>query len=97
MASTPPPPGTPKRPDMNCDRAMQQLWDFLDQELTDYQMAAVQHHLESCSSCFPHNAWAERFLDALHSLRDERLMPPEVKARVIEQLRLAGYSGQGST
>lgn len=80
-------------PDYNCDSAMQKLWDFLDQELTDEQMAAVRHHIESCSACFPHKAWAERFLEALHSMRDERLMPPEVKARVIEQLRAAGYSG----
>lgn len=72
---------------------MKKLWDFLDRELTDEQMAAVRHHLESCSDCFPHRAWAERFLNALHSLRDEGLMPPEVKARVIEQLRAAGYSG----
>ena len=79
--------------DINCTRALQQLWDFLDQELTDEQVAAVQRHLESCSSCFPHKEWAERFLAALHSLRDEQLMPPELKARVIEQLRLAGYSG----
>ncbi len=80
-------------PDVNCTRAMQQLWDFLDRELTDQQMAAVRSHLESCSDCFPHQAWAERFLEALHSVRDERLMPPEVKARVIERLRSAGYAG----
>lgn len=80
-------------PEVNCTRAMQQLWDFLDRELTDEQMGAVRRHVESCSSCFPHKAWAEHFLDALHSLRDERLMPPELKARVMEQLRAAGYEG----
>ncbi|HJU72210.1 MAG TPA: zf-HC2 domain-containing protein [Gemmatimonadaceae bacterium] len=96
MANTPPPSGAAQPPDINCSRAMQQLWDFLDQELTDHQMVVVRHHIESCSSCFPHKAWAERFLEALHSLRDEKLMPPEVKARVIEQLRLAGYSGASS-
>ena len=80
-------------PELNCTRAMQQLWDFLDRELTDEQMAAVREHLDSCSDCFPHKAWAERFLDALHSLRDERLMPPELKARVVEKLRGAGFAG----
>ncbi|MGQ0642680.1 MAG: zf-HC2 domain-containing protein [Gemmatimonadaceae bacterium] len=72
---------------------MQQLWDFLDRELTDEQMAAVRHHVESCSDCFPHRAWAERFLEALHSLRDEKVMPAELKARVIEKLRTAGFAG----
>lgn len=101
MTSTPPPP-SPNTPsaaahshpaEVNCTRAMQQLWDFLDRELTDEQMGVVRRHVESCSSCFPHMAWAERFLDALHSLRSERLMPPELKARVMEQLRAAGYAG----
>lgn len=80
--------------DLNCTRAMQQLWDFLDQELTDQQMAAVRQHLDSCSACFPHKAWAERFLEALHSLKDERLMPPELKARVMEKLRAAGFTAK---
>ena len=97
MTSTPPNgPGIGSQShagDVNCTRAMQQLWDFLDRELTDEQMGAVRRHVESCSSCFPHKAWAERFLEALHSLRDERLMPPELKARVIEQLRAVGYAG----
>jgi anti-sigma factor (TIGR02949 family) len=97
MTSTP--PNTPSTGshgyagEVNCTRAMQQLWDFLDRELTDEQLGAVRRHVESCSSCFPHKAWAERFLEALHSLRDERLMPPELKARVMEQLRAAGYAG----
>ena len=79
--------------DLNCTRAMQQLWDFLDRELTDKQMAEVRRHLDTCSDCFSHGAWGERFLEALHSVRDERLMPPEVKAKVIEKLRKAGYAG----
>jgi len=86
--------GSPHDPsEINCTRAMQQLWDFLDQELTDEQMRAVRHHLDSCSDCLPHGAWGERFLQALHSLRDEQMMPAELKARVIEKLRGAGFSG----
>jgi anti-sigma factor (TIGR02949 family) len=86
--SAPPPPR-----EINCRRAMQQLWDFLDAELTDEQMAAVRHHVDTCSDCLPHKAWAERFLEALHAVRDERLMPPQVKARVMEKLREVGYGG----
>jgi hypothetical protein len=55
-------------------------------------MNAVRHHLECCSDCFEHKAWGNRFLDALHALRDERLMPPELKARVMEKLKTAGYT-----
>ena len=93
---TPPPTSGGTQPpisEVNCTRAMQQLWDFLDRELTDQQMAAVRRHLDTCSDCFSHEAWGERFLEALHSVRDQRLMPPEVKAKVIEKLRRAGYAG----
>jgi anti-sigma factor (TIGR02949 family) len=90
-------PSSQHPPEVNCERAMQQLWDFLDRELTDEQMAVVRHHVDTCTDCFPHHAWAERFLDALHSLRDERLMPPELKARVMEKLKNAGFVSGGTS
>lgn len=101
MTSTPPSPPPDRSAsasgqtaaDLNCTRAMQQLWDFLDRELTDEQMGAVRRHVDSCSSCFPHKDWAEHFLEALHSLREERVMPPELKLRVMAQLRAVGFVG----
>ena len=79
-------------PGIDCRTAVQQLWDYLDQELTEDRMAVVRHHLETCERCLPHRDFGQRFLDALRATREEHLMPPEVKARVMELLAAAGYS-----
>jgi anti-sigma factor (TIGR02949 family) len=79
-------------PDINCLTAIRQLWDFLDQELTEDRMDMVRRHLEQCQRCLPHHDFARRFLDALHATRDGRLMPPELRSRVMALLVEAGYA-----
>ncbi|MGQ0537761.1 MAG: anti-sigma factor family protein [Gemmatimonadaceae bacterium] len=72
---------------------MQQLWDYLDRELSPDQMRAVEGHLTACADCLPHELWGTRFLNALHELREQRVMPPELTERVIQELRAAGFTG----
>jgi anti-sigma factor (TIGR02949 family) len=79
-------------PDIDCQTAVRQLWDYLDQELTEDRMAMVRQHLATCERCLPHEDFGTRFLAALRATREEHLMPPEVKARVMELLAAAGYS-----
>jgi anti-sigma factor (TIGR02949 family) len=79
-------------PEIDCLTAVRQLWDYLDQELTEDRMAMVRKHLASCERCLPHHDFGKRFLEALRATRAEQLMPPEVKARVMELLAEAGYS-----
>lgn len=80
-------------PDPDCVAAVRQLWDFLDDELTDERMAAVREHLRDCSACLPHAEFGERFLAALHETREDRTCPAVVRARVLEALRAAGLTG----
>ncbi len=75
---------------LNCRAAMAQLWDYLDQELTDDRMAAVRQHLSACRACLPHEEFARGFLEALASCRHEGDVPAEVRARVMERLRDEG-------
>ena len=75
---------------IDCTTAVQQLWDFLDEELTVERMAAVQAHLEQCAACLPHAQFAERFLAALQSTRESRPCPASVRRKVIESLAAAG-------
>jgi anti-sigma factor (TIGR02949 family) len=77
---------------IDCRLAMQRLWDFLDQELTEDRMAEVRRHLESCERCLPHHEFAQRFLQAMQSTRAEQLMPPEVRLKVLIKLQEAGFS-----
>ena len=78
--------------DIDCLTAIRQLWDYLDQELTEDRMAMVRRHLMQCERCLPHHDFGKRFLEAVRETRDDHLMPPEVRARVMEILAQAGYA-----
>jgi anti-sigma factor (TIGR02949 family) len=80
---------------IDCDMAIQKLWDYLDEELDDTRMAEVRRHLEECSYCLPHAEFSEKFLDALNKVRERHLMPSEAKAQVMAALAGAGYSDDG--
>lgn len=77
--------------EIDCLTAVRQLWDYLDQELTVERMTVVHHHLERCERCLPHHDFAKRFLEALNATRDDQLMPPQLRARVMERLAGAGF------
>jgi len=74
---------------------MRQLWDYLDEELTDARMAAVRDHLESCAGCLPHHDFAKAFLAAVASTRGFGGCPPTVRARVLDRLRSEGFLARG--
>lgn len=77
-------------PPVDCRSAMQQLWDYVDCELTTQRMEAVRRHLANCSHCLPHAQFAERFISALHETGDDCGCPGEVRAKVMAKLREAG-------
>lgn len=83
-------PGT--SPHVDCRSAMQQLWDFVDGELTPDRLAAVERHLTACSHCHPHAEFAERFLQAIHQTRVAGGCPEATRRKVLEQLRAAGLT-----
>jgi anti-sigma factor (TIGR02949 family) len=84
---------TDEVPDIDCPTALRQLWDYLDQELTEDRMAMMRQHMARCRRCLPHHDFDKRFLAAVRATRQEQLMPPEVKSRVMELLAEAGYTG----
>lgn len=81
-------------PGIDCRTAVQQLWDYLDEELDDARMAAVRRHLHECRSCLPHHDFGRQFLEALRSAREMKLMPPEVRIRVMQRLVEAGFRAE---
>lgn len=78
-------------PSVDCATALQELWDYLDEELTVDRMHAIRSHLHKCSPCLSHAEFAGQFLEALHKSRHERLCPKETRLRVMMTLRSAGY------
>jgi len=81
-------------PKIDCGKALQQLFDFLDDELTPERMASVREHLEGCGHCLDHAEFERRFLMALQATREERRCPAEVRAKVMASLRAAGLNLQ---
>ena len=82
---------------IDCLTAVRQLWDYLDDELSDESLLAVQHHLESCTDCLPHRDFGRQFLQALQAVKRERPMPSEVRSRVMARLAEAGFTGLPSS
>lgn len=79
--------------DMDCRTAVQQLWDYLDEELTPERMDDVRHHLERCKSCLPHHDYARVFLAALAQAREGQARAPEgLRRSVMDNLRAAGFN-----
>ena len=74
---------------MDCQQVVQQLWDYLDGELTDEKMTEVRAHLKACKGCFPHFDFEEAFLEAVRKSRAEVSCPEEVRRKVMAKLRRA--------
>jgi len=79
--------------EIDCRTAVQQLWDYLDQELTPERMAEVRGHLDRCADCLPHHDYACTFLAALSEARERDVRAPDLlRRRVMDRLRAAGFS-----
>jgi len=79
---------------VDCAAALRQLWDFLDGELTTERVRQIRAHLESCRRCHPHYDFERAFLEALGQQREDCACPGELKRRVMDSLREAGYQGR---
>ena len=72
-----------------CEETYQEIWTFLDGELTDDKRAKIKAHLDECPPC----VGAEHFEAELRKVisqkcRDE--VPESLKMRIAEALRQAG-------
>ncbi|MFL5579615.1 MAG: zf-HC2 domain-containing protein [Gemmatimonadaceae bacterium] len=79
---------------VDCTAAMRQLWEFLDGELTPDRVTLIRAHLEGCRRCHPTYDFERRFLEALGEQREDCPCPEELKRRVMDSLRSAGYQGR---
>ncbi len=78
--------------ELDCRTAVQQLWDYLDHELTPERMAEVRRHLERCGQCLPHHDYGRTFLSALSEARENDVKAPDLlRRRVLDSLRAAGF------
>jgi len=77
-----------------CADVLRQLWDFLDEELTPERMVSVRAHLDRCAGCYPEYDFERIFLDAVAATGRQRCASAELRERILEQLRFAGFTGR---
>lgn len=83
----------PMNPMLSCDEVVQQLWDYLDHELTPERMAEIAAHLSMCNRCFPHYDFERAFLRAVReAVGKGQPAPPQLRERVITALRAEGLT-----
>jgi anti-sigma factor (TIGR02949 family) len=79
----------------DCESVVRALWDFLDAELDDARLEAIDRHLAACRQCRSHADFEQRLVDELAALRREHSDPEALRARILEALREASdTSGQ---
>ena len=77
---------------MDCEEVVEQLWDYLDGELTEAKMTEVRAHLKACHGCFPHFDFEKAFLEAVAKSREMHAAPDALRSKVIAELRKAGLA-----
>lgn len=75
-------------PMLDCDAVMRQLWDYLDAQLTDESMAAIEAHLLMCQKCRPHADFRRAFERAVSASREDVGETDALRERIRAALRL---------
>lgn len=78
---------------LDCGKALSQLFDMLDGELTPEREQRLREHITSCPHCFSEADFEQRFLEALRKARREGACPDALRDRVLGALRAEGFAG----
>ena len=71
----------------DCNDSLEQLYTFLDGELTEERRAVIHHHLEACSPCLEHFDF-EAELRTVIARRCHEEVPESLRRKVAESLGL---------
>ena len=75
---------------IECEDALESLFEYLDGELDEQRSAAIEKHLEICRKCYPRAQFERAFLDALGSVDAEEVVPAELREKVVATLQGEG-------
>jgi mycothiol system anti-sigma-R factor len=71
----------------DCRRTLDELQDWLRQEVTPETAATVEAHLVLCGPCRVHEEFERRFQMVLERASAGELCPPELRERLLVALR----------
>jgi mycothiol system anti-sigma-R factor len=82
------PSGSPERSEhVDCERAIVEIYEYLDGELTVWKRAAIERHLDDCPPCAQGFTFEIELRQVIATkCRDQ--VPPELKRRIAESLGL---------
>jgi mycothiol system anti-sigma-R factor len=73
----------------DCQTVVRALWDYLDRQLDEPQMAAIDAHLAECANCRAHSVFEQRLMDEIGAVRGQHEDPAELRTRVLDTIRRA--------
>ena len=72
----------------SCRKALERVYELIDNELTPAEAEELKVHFEKCKSCYPVLRFCQSFQDAMHRAADcQCCAPPELKAKIAELLK----------
>ncbi|HXX37269.1 MAG TPA: mycothiol system anti-sigma-R factor [bacterium] len=73
---------------MNCNEAVEKLWQYLDRELEGDAVAEVEQHLRECRECFSKAEFERRLRALLRRSCGCEQAPPALRDRLHRLLRM---------
>lgn len=71
---------------MNCQEALEHLYEFLDGELTAERAQRVREHLAACQPCEECFDVEQAFLKFIEARCRSKGAPPELRRRILREL-----------
>lgn len=66
---------------LTCEEVIEQLFDFLDEELDAERRAEIDRHLERCRDCFTRAQFERRLREKIGDAAEEKA-PDRLRARI---------------
>jgi len=72
--------------DIDCEEALERLYDYLDGELTEVRREEVRRHLELCAPCLKRATFESAYVRFLEARVRARGAPDHLRRRILERL-----------
>ena len=72
---------------LTCDEAFRQLDDYVDRELTEGELAAIEQHLDTCRRCADEFDTEQQLLAVIRAKVAQIRIPGDLMARISERLK----------
>jgi mycothiol system anti-sigma-R factor len=72
----------------NCRQALERVYEYLDNELSEHDAAEIKRHFEKCRSCYPVLKFCESFQEAMQRAAScQCCAPSDLKAKIAQLLK----------